>query len=311
MTMQPQVAARYADAVNAFNAGDVNAASVRATELPFLDAGIAREADFHLLLAAIEQAFGKTHVAREHLQQAFALAPRRADIAERLGQLHMQTGDLREGIYFLQRSRRLTQMVGLEDVLVFGDSHSDFCFGGIPRCKVHWLGPMTMHRVGRDGLAALDVRQFGATAQHHLVFIFGEIDIRAHVTAQRDSHGRELTEVVRTLCDSYVETVAQNRVNTGALSATICSVPPPMVCENNAEVPFNSSLPERIAITRGTNQILREQCQLRGLHFLDLYRYFCSPAGHMVRGFSDQVVHIRREFCEIVEYELESVLINP
>lgn len=311
MVMQPQAAARYAEAVNAFNAGDVHTASVRATELPFLDAGIAREADFHLLLAAIEQGFGKTHLAQEHLQQAFALAPRRADIAERLGQLHMQTGDLREGIYFLQRSRRLSQAVGREDVLVFGDSHSDFCFGGIPRCKVHWLGPMTMHRVGRDGLAALDVRQFGATAQQHLVFIFGEIDIRAHVTAQRDRHGRDLSEVVDTLCAAYAQTVALNLAHSGALSATICSVPPPMVCENNPEVPFHSSLSERIAITRDTNAALRHQCQQHQLRFLDLYRYFCSPSGHMVRGFSDQVVHIRREFCEIMEYELESVLLNP
>lgn len=310
MTMEPQTAARYAEAVNAFNAGDVHTSSVLATELPFLDAGIAHEADFHLLLAAIEQAFGKTHVAQEHLQQAFALAPRRADIAERLGQLYMKTGNLREGIYFLQRGRRLSQTIGREDVLVFGDSHSEFCFGGIPRCRVHWLGPMTMHRVGRDGLAALDVRQFGVTAQQHLVFIFGEIDIRAHLTEQRDRHGRDLFEVMHTLCNAYAETVAHNLALSGARSATICSVPPPMVCENNPEVPFNCSLSERIAITRDTNQALRDLCKQHKLHFLDLYRYFCSPAGHMVRGYSDQVVHIRREFCEIMEYELESVLIN-
>jgi tetratricopeptide (TPR) repeat protein len=308
MAMNAPAAARYADAVNAFNAGDVHGASVRAGELPFLDAGIASDADFNLLLAAIEQAFGKTHVAQEHLLQAFGRAPRRADIAERLGQLYMQLGNLREGIYFLQRARRLSRTLGREDVLVFGDSHSDFCFGGVPRCKVHWLGPMTMHRVGRDGLAALDARQYGAGPGKHLVFIFGEIDIRAHVGEQCERQGRAQDEVLHTLCEAYVECVVQNLAQSSALSATICSVPPPMVCENNAEVPFRSSLAERIVITRTLNQQLAVQCQQRGLHYLDIYRYFSNPAGHLVRGFSDQVVHIRREFCEIMEYELESVL---
>lgn len=301
----------FLEAVQAFNSGQVQLASLRATEIPLLDSSVARDSDYNQLVGAIAQAFGKTKLAVEHLLLAHHEAPRRTDIIERLAHLLLQIGDLRGAGYYLLKSQSLARYAGHEDVLVFGDSHSEHFFSGIPRCKVNWLGPMTMHRVGRDGLAAVNVQalsiRHGDTVRA-AVFVFGEIDVRAHVTEQRDRVGRKLDEVIATLCANYVRTACLNRDLIAGISVVICSVPPPMVCENNPDVPFGSSIDERAALTRQINDTLKSLCVENGLLFLDIYPYFSDPSGVMTRGVSDNTVHVRREFSDIVEYELGKII---
>jgi hypothetical protein len=197
---------------------------------------------------------------------------------------------------------------GKEDIFVFGDSHSDFCFSGIPRCRVHWLGPMTMHRVGRDGLGAVNLNACRTPEGVAAVFIFGEIDIRAHVMQQRDREGRELCEVIETLCANYFRTIRANRELYEELTIVVSSVPPPLVGENNPDLPFSSTIDERVDMTRQVNARLRAMCEKHQFRYLDVYQYFSDPSGVMATGISDNVVHVRREFSDIVEYELERVL---
>jgi tetratricopeptide (TPR) repeat protein len=296
------------DAIVAINEGRLQDAALITANLPFVDSDIRDNADYHLLLGVQAQAYGKISLAVGHFETALGRSPRRADICERLGRVLLQVGDLRRAAHYLKKASQFSKHAGREEIFVFGDSHADFCFSGIPRCRPMWLGPMTMHRVGRDGLAAVNAKAHGVQEGNVVVFIFGEIDIRAHVTEQRDRHGRDLQEVIATLCGKYVDAVLANRNQYRQLRAIVSSVPPPLVGKNNPDIPFSTPIEERVAITRDVNQRLAASCAEHRLQFLDLYQYFVDPSGVMATGISDDVVHVRREFSDIVEYELDKLL---
>lgn len=298
-------------AIDAMNRGDVATASLLAAELPLRDRWIVSNADYNQLLGAMDQSQGKTHTAIHHLKAAYGCAPRRTDISQRLGQLLLASGDLKEAAYYLGKAHRFAHYEGREEVFVVGDSHADFCFSGIPRCKVHWLGPMTMHRVGRDGLSAVNLKTLQVPERAAAVFVFGEIDIRVHVSGQISAQGRDRAEVLATLCQSYIAAICQSRDQYAGLRVMVASVVPPMVGENNPEVPFRCPLEERVANTRDVNALLRALCATHGLQFLDTYPYFAEPSGVMVRAISDNLCHVRREFSDIVELELDKALALP
>jgi hypothetical protein len=71
------------------------------------------------------------------------------------------------------------------NIHVFGDSHVSE-FSNIPGCLLHYVGPITMHRIGRDGLNFLDMTSYGVQENEVAIFVFGEIDCRCHIGKQRD-----------------------------------------------------------------------------------------------------------------------------
>ena len=120
---------------------------------------------------------------------------------------------------------------------IFGDSHSSI-YKYLPEITVHNVGPVTMHRVGRDGVRsatrrcgpqtkvgqerelALGVQlcaasdRNGSAFQKHgikngdfVVFVFGEIDVRNHIGKQIDSLNRNEDEVLKTLAVNYLQKI--------------------------------------------------------------------------------------------------------
>lgn len=248
---------------------------------------------------------GHLEAGKEQLRQVHLREPRHPQVARQLGQFLLQIGDLRQAGYYLLRARRIEQSKGREDVFVFGDSHSEYCFGGILRCKINWLGPVTMHRVGRDGLATLNFRASGVPEGATVVLVFGEIDIRTHVLRQCDQHGRELGEVLQTLVRNYIRTVLDNRAQYRDLQLVICSVTPPTIGADDPALPFYGAIEARVEATQQLNALLREQAEANGIKYLDLYKYFYEyGAGTLNRFYADNSVHIRKEFHDLVEYEL-------
>ena len=95
-------------------------------------------------------------------------------------------------------------------IVVIGDSHSVFCFGGIVEAEIYWLGPVTMHRVGRDGLRRLlfDKRRWiGWSSVEAAILSFGEIDCRSHVETVASRTGRSVDAVLEELAGRYIEAV--------------------------------------------------------------------------------------------------------
>lgn len=195
-------------------------------------------------------------------------------------------------------------------VHVFGDSHSVGCFRAdntefnsrsfdytfnyhdlkIP-FSIHWLGPKTMHRIGRDGLGILNVKKYHVLENEVVVFIFGEIDVRCHIGKQRDQAKRALEEILDTLVGNYVKTIIKNRVFYNNINCVIVSVMPPTY-SGNPSYPCYGTLEDRIDITKQLNSKLREVCLLTDIKFLDIYDIYANPNGSLNEALSDQGVHV-------------------
>jgi hypothetical protein len=292
------------DVVAALSGGRFADAHRLLVEAVDTDPSVVDSVEYQYISGVINAQSGQIQSGIEQILGAYRREPRKGAIAKKLGEIYLQLGNVKKAGHYLLRSHRMKSFEGREDVFVFGDSHSEFCFGGIPRCKVHWLGPVTMHRIGRDGLDILDFRAKGVPENATVVLVFGEIDVRTHVLRQRDDTGRDLDEIMMTLCTSYLRTALTNRARYEALKVVICSLVPPTNYGNNPELPFYGSLAERSAITRGMNERLAALCAANGLLFMNIHKYFAEWSGSLNRFYADNTVHIRKEFHDIVEYEL-------
>lgn len=54
-----------------------------------------------------------------------------------------------------------------------------------PTCSIHWVQLRTMHRVGRDGLDGLNVKDYDVEENDVVVFIVGFIDVAGHIFGTR------------------------------------------------------------------------------------------------------------------------------
>jgi hypothetical protein len=196
---------------------------------------------------------------------------------------------------------------------VFGDSHAKWCFRNIEGCVIHPLGPITMHRVGRDGLDFLDLRNFGVEEKDTAVFVFGEIDVRSHTGRQRDEKGRALDEILDTLSKNYIETVLRNRENYNQLQCIVFAVVPPTHNKEkeNPEFPFFGSIEDRVKITRELNKRLIQGCLNHSISVLNVYDLYCTEKGDLREIYVDVVVHIRTKYNRPIRKQLNKILNNP
>lgn len=193
-----------------------------------------------------------------------------------------------------------------KNIYVFGDSHAwfnhrtrftgDIEFAAAESVsvlfKIRANPSLTMHRVGRDGLAVLNITNFGVKAGDIVIFDFGEVDCRSNIGKQRDQFKRDLNEIIDTLTTKYFNFILANqKLVSGAIYA-VMSVVPPTDQQNNPEVPFYGSLPDRVKITRALNQKLKELCHQYNLIYIDIYDLYCDQNGAIRHELSDGHVHI-------------------
>jgi len=196
---------------------------------------------------------------------------------------------------------------------VFGDSHAKWCFRNIKECVLHLQGPVTMHRIGRDGIDFLDLRSFDVEEKDTAVFVFGEIDVRSHIGRQRDEKGRTLAEILDTLAENYIETILRNRENYNHLQCIVFAVIPPThnKREENPEFPFYGSIEDRIQITKELNKRLIRNCLNHNISVLNVYDLYCTEKGDLKEIYVDVVVHIRTKYNRPIRKELYKILKNP
>lgn len=195
----------------------------------------------------------------------------------------------------------------LQIVHVIGDSHSSE-FSKIPGCVIHWLGPITMHRVGRDGLSFVNLRNLGVLEGQAVVFSFGEIDARCHIGKQCDLNNRNLDEVIDTLATKYIQTILQNRQLYTRLTCIVYSVTPPTNIAYNPQFPYYGTLAERVMISRKLNMKLAILCQQFGLSFLNVYNEYANPDGTLKTIYSDGCVHIHPNYNVPIVQKLRQIL---
>lgn len=192
-------------------------------------------------------------------------------------------------------------------VHVFGDSHAHFCFKNIPSIEIHSvLWPevgMTMHKIGRDGLRALDISSCNSNI---FLFLYGEIDCRFRIHQQLCS--RTLEDVINDLTNRYFETLLLNYRS--GLSFYVVSVIPPsyffvpndvknviykdgfVFFQSNKATQMSGTNEERSYYTSQLNNALKEKSKQYGYGYLDIYELYKDANGMLPVILTDDMCHI-------------------
>lgn len=186
-------------------------------------------------------------------------------------------------------------------VYVFGDSHAHYTFAHCPDVTTFWLGPRTMHRVGRDG-AHFMPHLITSKADDAIVLVFGEIDVRCHIARIAQIQGRPVEYIIGQLIDRYVVTVRATIEHFGIPARVfMLGVPPPMApIVQNPRLPVYGPLAERIAIRRMLNAVLAGHAKAFGIGYVPIPAVYEEPEGSMRVRLSDGHAHITMDHAHHV-----------
>jgi hypothetical protein len=195
---------------------------------------------------------------------------------------------------------------------VIGDSHAAACFGRIGGLEVHRLGPVTMHRVGRGGAEFL-LEGVTVTGGDVLVFVFGEIDVRAHILRLCGLTGRRKEDLAAELVEAYVASMGRLGRTLSDVRIVLTSVVPPAHdhLADTKVLPVHGSLQDRIDVTRRINAALAEAAAEHGFAFLDFFDVFADRRGAMDVRLSDGSVHVAPARTEPIAARLSAIVGEP
>jgi hypothetical protein len=186
---------------------------------------------------------------------------------------------------------------------IYGDSHCTFLFDGLAGCDVNWLGPVTMHRVGRDRAWFLEGRNFSVT--DWVLLVFGEIDARCHIGRIAEDTGNSRDNVVSDLVGRYLASIKRRRDH----NAIVMSVPPPADGPGiiNSDFPVYGSWVDRIEITKLLNDELIQSAKRADIKVLVVPEEYADASGGLDIRLSDQSVHINTRFAWPILKRLEKI----
>lgn len=175
-------------------------------------------------------------------------------------------------------------------VHVIGDSHCNE-FKGYP-CVFNYLGPITMHRVGRDGLDIVNFKNFCIEEEDIVVLAFGEIDVRCHIGKQHHEYQRNFNEIIETLLVNYFNTILLNKSFYEKITVVTYTVTPPITEALNVNYASYGPVEERVFISRLLNEQLRLFSQNFDCKIIDVYDLYSDCNGILIPELSDGNVHI-------------------
>lgn len=171
---------------------------------------------------------------------------------------------------------------------VFGDSHAEALFAAFPCVDIYWIGPVTMHRIGRDGIASMLTPRwgFGRFRKHvlrsydHVFLSFGEIDSREHIDRIAQRNAMDTGLVIDDLTERYLDAV-EAYFGVSGVPVVVC-VPPVTPYANTTE---QKDLRDRV------NAALAKKCESRGISFLDYRKTAPLEDRCIADGHHDGNVH--------------------
>ncbi len=193
-------------------------------------------------------------------------------------------------------------------VHTIGDSHSCCSFLNIEGIQFHHQGPLTMHRVGRDGIKLINLKHIGINEGDVIVFSFGEIDVRCHIGKQRDLKGRSEDEILDRLVERYIQTILDNKKQFMSLHPVIFCVVPPSNNHFNPVFPYYGTIEDRISITKKLNLRLTQAARYNGIAVLDVYDDYSTPLGDLRLELSDGTIHIGGQHTQAVKRKLNALI---
>jgi hypothetical protein len=197
-------------------------------------------------------------------------------------------------------------------VYVFGDSHAHYTFTRCTDVTTFWLGPRTMHRVGRDG-ASFVPHLATPKPDDAVVLMFGEIDVRCHIARIARSQGRPIEYVIGELVDRYVvrtrATFEHFRIQSRIF---MLGAPPPMdPITPNPNLPVHGPLSERIAIRRMLNAVLEMHTKAYDISYVPIPALYEEPDGSLRRRLSDGHAHITMDHAHPICREVAARIGSP
>lgn len=177
-------------------------------------------------------------------------------------------------------------------IYIYGDSHARNSFKNLAlRHECREESGVTMHRVGRDKVIP---KWKDCTSDDTSVFVYGEVDCRAHIGKQIEL-GRTESEVIHTLVREYIDAIC-NVVTVGKV-IIVAVIPPTTNREYAAEVvnggfPFVSSDADRVRYTQHINAELEAGCARNHFTFFNPYDRYTREDGCLRRELSDGNVHV-------------------
>jgi tetratricopeptide (TPR) repeat protein len=174
------------------------------------------------------------------------------------------------------------------DIEVVGDSHAVANFASIVRCRVHCLGPLTMHHMARQ---PIDLAGLGIAPGARLVTVFGEIDCRSHMVGMAQQSPADA--LVRRLAAGFVGSLERTIARGSPAAVAICSIlPPPRDYPDNPLFPAIGSAEQRREMALLLNRALDDAARGAGIFFLDIRPAYTDADGFLDPAKSDGLVHV-------------------
>jgi hypothetical protein len=207
-----------------------------------------------------------------------------------------------------------------------GDSHCA-CTYYAGYSKVVHLGPITMHRIGRDGdLAGLIVKKIlqldystsvpkfitdklcRLLCSQNVVLFFGEIDCRAHI-GRHINQDCSYTAICERLLTSYLQSVTAASLSHPNVNFMTTTVVPPTSFVGDPEMPTVGSSDQRVEFTRYLNKCLNvNQAKVNMVHIDYTRNIPVDSKGVMLSEYHDGTVHLHPNYAVWIDSEVVSAL---
>ncbi|MFH2132528.1 MAG: SGNH/GDSL hydrolase family protein [bacterium] len=205
-----------------------------------------------------------------------------------------------------------------------GDSHANF-FSGYDEMQPEWpaadirnrlpffrsyrIGPVLAYNLGRYGTTTMGREKLERLLTclnpgSHILFCFGEIDCRAHISLQSQKQKRSPETVIAEVVEKYGSVILHIRQM--GFQPLVWNVIPsaPTTINSRIRVPprylFHGSCSERNRITRTFNLYLKALTQTAGIKFLNIFDQLLLDDGSVNRSFYSDDIHLSQKAMPLV-----------
>ena len=191
-------------------------------------------------------------------------------------------------------------------IYTIGDSHSKFGWDKINGVYCNWLGPKLMYTFKKDDFNINNISE-----NDHIVFCFGEIDVRCHI--KKNTIDNDYESVIDNICQRYVNEILEIKKIHNIKNIHVYNIVPTrrietkepylINCDNYIEFkedptnqyPHVGSDLDRKSYTLFFNKKLKSITKVHNLGFIDIYDKYIDIDGYLNMNLSDGCVHISDE----------------
>ncbi len=196
-------------------------------------------------------------------------------------------------------------------IFAVGDSHSLRCFENHP----HIADSKALFGYNKlDGRTAFNLARHDkrvrkiipAIGDRHIIFVFGEVDVRIHIKYKHRQTGTPIDELLCNTANRYTDYVRDlrqdgydihifNVVPTGNFST-----PAARRWKERLIYPFTTNRLERTRYTEELNRQLERCCALRDIPFINIYQYLVDDRGRRKKELIYDFAHLNNKTADLV-----------